>query len=263
MSTTPSAEQRPASRSEFAEGVVRVSDLRKHYGTDGEVVTALAGASLSVSQGAFVAVMGASGSGKSTLLHLIGGLDQPTSGSVVIAGRDLARLTDRERTLFRREHVGVVFQSFNLLPTLTALENVMLPAMIDGRAGPEVRDRASSLLDAVDLSHRLNHRPQAMAGGEQQRVAIARALMNDPVVLLADEPTGNLDTHHGDDVWRLLRRLVSERGCTVIAVTHEASGATFADRVVVLKDGRVSGEFSPGGEGHASDVAARYSELVE
>ncbi len=246
-----------------ADPVVRVSDLHKHYETDGEVITALAGASLSVSRGAFVAVMGASGSGKSTLLHLIGGLDQPTSGSVVMTGRDLARLGDHERTLFRREHIGVVFQAFNLLPTLSALENVMLPAMIDGRTGPEVRDRAKALLASVDLSHRLNHRPQAMAGGEQQRVAIARALMNEPIVLLADEPTGNLDTRHGEDVWRLLGKLVREQGCTVIAVTHEASGATFADRVVVLKDGRVSGEFEPGGEGHASDVAARYTELVE
>ncbi len=225
-------------------------------------MTALADATMHAEPGEFVAVMGSSGSGKSTLLHLIGGLDQPTSGSVRMAGQDIARMSDRDRTLFRRNHIGIVFQAFNLLPTLTALENVMLPAMIDGRSGAELRDRAKSLLESVDLGHRLNHRPQAMAGGEQQRVALARALVNDPIVVLADEPTGNLDTQHAQEVWRLLARLVREQGCTVIAVTHEPSGATFADRVVVLKDGLVTGEITPDGEGNASLVAARYATLV-
>jgi len=263
METAHTSRARAQSATEPRALVVCVSELAKSYNADGERVSALAGVSLEVAGGEFVGVMGASGSGKSTLLHLIGGLDRATSGSVVMAGRELARLTDRERTLFRRDHVGVVFQAFNLLPTLTALENVMLPAMIGGRVGREVEERAKSLLASVDLAHRLRHRPQAMAGGEQQRVAIARALINDPVVVLADEPTGNLDTHHGEDVWRLLARLGRHRGTTIIAVTHEPSGATFADRVVVLKDGTVAGSFEPGGEGHAALVAARYTELVE
>jgi len=253
----------PETAVERHEVVVRVENLVKSYHAEGELVRALSGVSLDVKRGEFLGVMGASGSGKSTLLHLIGGLDQASSGAVVLSGKNLAKLSDRERTLFRRDHVGIVFQAFNLLPTLTALENVMLPAMIGGKVGPDVKARAVALLESVDLGHRMRHRPQAMAGGEQQRVAIARALINDPVVLLADEPTGNLDTHHGDDVWRLLARLVHERGTTIIAVTHEPSGATFTDRVVVLKDGRVAGSFTPGGEGHAAVVASRYTELVQ
>jgi putative ABC transport system ATP-binding protein len=206
--------------------------------------------------------MGASGSGKSTLLHLVGGLDRPTSGSIVIGGRDLGRLSDRERTLFRRRHLGIVFQAYNLLPTLSAIENVRLPAMIEGTDAATADRRAHEVLGLVNLTHRLNHRPQALSGGEQQRVAIARALTNDPLIILADEPTGNLDTQHGRSIWEQLGRLVRDHGRTVLAVTHEPTGATFADRVLVLKDGRIIGEMEPGGEDHASDVAARYTELV-
>lgn len=253
---------RPSDPSPRSKPSVSVTDLRKLYDVGGESVSALSGATMHADPGEFVAVMGSSGSGKSTLLHLIGGLDKPTSGSVRMGDRDLAQMSDRDRTLFRRHHIGIVFQAFNLLPTLSALENVMLPAMIDGRSGARLRDRAKGLLDAVDLGHRMNHRPQALAGGEQQRVALARALVNDPIVVLADEPTGNLDTQHAEEVWRLLARLAREQGCTVIAVTHEPRGATFADRVVVLKDGLVTGEIKPDGEGNASVVAARYATLV-
>jgi len=217
---------------------------------------------MNVEAGSLVVLMGASGSGKSTLLHLLAGLDEPTSGTIEIDGRDLASLSDRERTIFRRRKIGVVFQAYNLLPTLSSLENTMLPAMLDDRSGDDTAERAKELLEIVDLQHRSSHRPQALSGGEQQRVAIARALMNDPVVVLADEPTGNLDTHHSEVIWRKLRELVDEFGKTVVAVTHEPAGATYADTVKVLKDGRIIGDIAPGGEGHASSVAARYAELV-
>jgi len=243
--------------------VLQVVDVQKTFHTGGEPVRALADVSLAVEEGEFVAIMGASGSGKSTLLHLIGGLDKPTLGSIVIEGRGLGRMSDRERTLFRRRRLGFVFQSYNLLPTLSALENIILPAMIDGSDSRAVEAHGRELLDQVKLGHRLTHRPAAMSGGEQQRVAIARALMNDPALVLADEPTGNLDTRHTEVVWRLLAKLSREGGRTVLAVTHESTGATFADRVIFLKDGRVVGTLKPGGEGHASLVAARYAELAD
>ncbi len=199
---------------------LQVTDLRKVYRTGREPVGALDGVSLTIAQGEFVAIMGASGSGKSTLLHLIGGLDEPTSGSIVIEGNDITGMTDKARTLFRRRRLGIVFQQYNLLPTLTAFENVKLPAMLDGRDPEQTAKRAHELLRLVDLAHREHHRPQAMSGGEQQRVAIARALVNEPVLLMADEPTGNLDTRHGEAIWKLLSRLVREKGSTVLAVTH-------------------------------------------
>ncbi len=241
---------------------LEVIDLVKEYDSGAGVVRALSGVSLAVEQGECVAIMGASGSGKSTLLHLVGGLDKPTSGSIVIEGGNLADMTDRRRTLFRRRRLGIIFQAYNLLPTLTALENVALPAVIDGADGREVEARARTLLEQVDLGHRMDHRPQAMAGGEQQRVAIARALMNGPALLLADEPTGNVDTRHGEAIWRLLTSLARDSGRTVLAVTHEPGGATFADRVIVVTDGAIVGQITPGGEGHAALVAARYAELV-
>lgn len=242
--------------------VLQATGLSKAYDTGGEPVHALCDVSLTVEEGEFVTIMGASGSGKSTLLHLLGGLDRPTSGSAIIEGHDLAQMADRKRTRFRRRRLGVIFQAYNLLPTLSALENVALPAILDGTDPREADRRAHELLDRVDLAHRATHRPQALAGGEQQRVAIARALMNNPALIFADEPTGNLDTEHGTAIWRLLASLVSESGRTVLAVTHEADGAAYADRVVVLKDGRIVGEVKPDGEDHATAVAARYRELV-
>ena len=245
-----------------ASEVLRVDDVRKEYQTEGSPVHALAGVSMTVRAGEFVAIMGASGSGKSTLLHLIGGLDAPTSGSIQMEGRDLATMNDRQRTLYRRRRIGIVFQAYNLLPTLSAIENVALPAMLDGLNTTAMQQRAQELLELVDLGHRMQHRPHALSGGEQQRVAIARALMNDPVVVLADEPTGNVDSHHATAIWKLLSRLTRENRCTVSAVTHEAVGAGYADRALVFKDGRVVGEIKPGGEDHAGDVAARYTQLV-
>jgi putative ABC transport system ATP-binding protein len=242
--------------------VLRVHDLRKEYRGGGEVVHALRGVNTAADAGQFIAVMGASGSGKSTLLHLIGGLDLPTSGEILLEGENIARMSDRERTLFRRRRIGFIFQAFNLLPTLTAVENVGLPLLVDGTDGRIMESKARELLGLVDLGHRMTHRPQALSGGEQQRVAIARALVNNPAMILADEPTGNLDSRHAEDIWRLLRKLASERGCTVIAVTHEAAGAAHADRVLVLKDGVAVGELEPRGSGDAALVATGYTKLA-
>ena len=250
-------------REPSVEWVLESSDLCKEYFTGGDPVRALQGVSLNVCRGEFVAIMGASGSGKSTLLHLLGCLDTPTAGSIIIEARDVGRIGDRERTLFRRRRLGIVFQAYNLLPTLSAWENVALPAMFDRACQRDIERKARDVLGQVNLRHRAGHRPQALSGGEQQRVAIARALMNEPAVILADEPTGNLDTAHAATIWRLLASLCREQGRTIVAVTHESDGAAFADRVVVLKDGRVAGEIEPGGEGHASIVASRYRELVD
>ena len=242
--------------------ILETIDLRKDFAAGAEVVHALAGLVLTVEPGTLVAIMGASGSGKSTLLHLLGGLDVPTAGRIVIEGHDLGSMSDRERTLFRRRRLGVVFQAYNLLPTLTAAENVALPLMVDGQGWSSIEEKTSSLLKLVDLEHRRCHRPQAMSGGEQQRVAVARALVNDPAIVLADEPTGNLDSKHSANIWQLLKRLTCQQARTVLAVTHEAAGAAHADRVVVLKDGRVVGEFAPSKEPDAALVATRYTELA-
>ncbi len=242
--------------------ILDVHELCKNYTGLGDVVHALQGVSISVENGEFIAIMGASGSGKSTLLHLLGGLDRPTSGRIVIEGNDLTQMTDRQRTLFRRRRLGIVFQAFNLLPSLSAQENICLPRIVDGANSDAVDAKTRELLAVVDLAHRGHHRPQALSGGEQQRVALARALVNDPAMVLADEPTGNLDSHHADDIWRLLRKLATDQGRTIMAVTHEATGAAYADRIVVLKDGRIVGEIAPHGDGDASLVAARYTELA-
>ena len=252
-------EESPAAADRDA--VLSARHLKKIYG-GGEPVEAIRDATLFLRRGELVAVMGASGSGKSTLLHLLGGLDTPTSGAVIVDGVDLASLSDTQRTLFRRRRMGIVFQAYNLIPTLTAVQNVALPALLDGKVGAAVEAKARALLARVDMLHRAAHRPQALSGGEQQRVAIARALMNDPAVLLADEPTGNLDSAHGEAVWKLLSALTRENGRTIVAVTHECDGAAYADRIIVLKDGVVVGEIPTGGEMDASTLAARYRRLV-
>jgi putative ABC transport system ATP-binding protein len=196
--------------------------------------------SLRVGAGEFVAVTGPSGSGKSTLLQLVGGLDVPSSGRVAVDGRPLAEMSDRDLTIFRRRRVGVVFQSFNLLPTHTAEENVALPLRYDGRPAGEVRERVTRALERVGLLPRRRHRPDQLSGGEQQRVAIARALVSEPAVLLADEPTGNLDTTNGEQVLALLADAHAERGCTVLLVTHDEQAAARAGRTIRLRDGLVT-----------------------
>ena len=251
-----------AARIWLMSAVLQVKDLRKTFRLGAESVHALDGVSLDAPSGEFLVIMGASGSGKSTLLHLIGGLDLPSSGEILIEGQDIASMSDRKRTLLRRSRLGVVFQNFHLLPTLTAIENVALPSLIGGSNNGSAQSLAEDLLKSVDMNHRMQHRPQALSGGEQQRVAIARALLNDPALLLADEPTGNLDSHHAEAIWTLLRKLVDEQQRTVIAVTHEPIGARFADRIVVLKDGKIVGTINDSRSLDATLVATRYTELA-
>jgi putative ABC transport system ATP-binding protein len=219
------------------DAVLVVRGLAKSFGRGAGRVEALAGLDLTLRRGEFVAVTGASGSGKSTLLHLIAGLDRPSAGSVRLDGTDVGALGDEARTLLRRR-VGLVFQSFQLFDTLSAAENVALPLAIAGQRPREARRRAAAALAAVGLSHRRAHRPAQLSGGEQQRVAIARALVAEPLLLLADEPTGSLDSACGAEVMALFRRLVDGHGVTLLLVTHDAGHAALADRVVRLRDGQ-------------------------
>ena len=223
--------------------VYELVDVRKRYGTRRNYVEALRGITLTIRRGEFVAVMGPSGSGKTTLLSILGLLTRPTSGIVRIFGRDVMRLTDKQATLLRRRTIGFIFQTFNLVPWLTAYENVELALAIGEYTGNR-RARVMSLLSSVGLEHRANHRPMELSGGEQQRVAIARALANDPTVILADEPTGNLDTKSGLQVMGILRSLVEE-GRTVVMVTHDQKMAEMADRIVKIRDGKILGEVIP------------------
>lgn len=243
--------------------VIEVQDLHKTYHLGDEAIPALRGVGLSVERGRFAAIMGASGSGKTTLLHLIGGLDLPDRGLIRVDGQVVPSLSDHERTLFRRRRLGIIFQAFNLMPSLTALENVMLPMLIDGVSTADARRRADELIERVRLSHRVRHRPATLSGGEQQRVAIARALMTRPVLILADEPTGNLDPTSAVQIWTLLRELAEQTQTTILMVTHEAAAAAYADVVHVLKQGRFTGTIEAGGCADAALVAARYSQLAD
>jgi putative ABC transport system ATP-binding protein len=218
---------------------VALERVRKEFRRGGETVCALDDVSLDIPAGQFCVVMGPSGSGKSTLLHLVAGIDAPSAGRVRVDGRDLATLSDDERTLLRRRRIGLVFQFFNLLPTLSALENAALPLQLDGVPRGEAERRARASLAELGLSDRLDHRPHQLSGGQMQRVAVARALVGGPALLLADEPTGNLDSHSGEEVLRLLRATADARGHTVVMVTHDEHAARVGDRVVRLQDGRI------------------------
>ena len=220
--------------------VLQAKSLHKRYELGEHSVDALAGVDFVVQEGDFVAIMGPSGSGKSTLLHLIGGLDQPSDGEVTVADKRLSMMKDKQITLLRRRNIGFVFQFFNLLPTLSAEENITLPLLIDGKRISKYKERLATLLDLVGLSERRKHKPEQLSGGEQQRVALARALVTEPALVLADEPTGNLDTKTGKAIMELLRRSCDELGQTVIVVTHDPRAALFADRVVFLQDGLIS-----------------------
>jgi putative ABC transport system ATP-binding protein len=217
--------------------IVAATDLVRRYGEGEAAVNALAGVSVAFAAGQYAAIMGPSGSGKSTLMHCLAGLDRPTSGSVVVAGVELSKLTDKALTELRRDKIGFIFQSFNLLPVLTAEENILLPLSIAGRKP----DRAwyEQLVETVGLSDRLTHRPSQLSGGQAQRVAVARALVSRPAVVFADEPTGNLDSKASAEVLQLLRRAVDDLGQTVIMVTHDPEAAAVSDRLVVLTDGRI------------------------
>ena len=219
--------------------VIEARGLKKTYHTGSVGVEVLRGVDVEIRRGEFVAIMGPSGSGKSTLLHLLGGIDVPTEGWVRLNGEDLSALDDDGRTLIRRRRLGFIFQAFNLLPTLTAEENVALPLELDGIPSAQARGRAQALLDQVGMSHRRRHVPSQLSGGEQQRLAVARALVIEPVLLLADEPTGNLDSVSGRQVAALLRGLGDHLKQTIVLVTHDAALAACADRLVQLHDGRV------------------------
>ena len=221
---------------------VRIVDVRKSYGSGESLVHALDGVTVDFGTGRFTAVMGPSGSGKSTLMHVAAGLDSATSGSVLLGDTDLTGLKDKALTALRRDRLGFVFQQFNLVPTLTAAENITLPMRLAGRpADPAWVDR---IIDVVGLRDRLSHRPSELSGGQQQRVAVARALANRPEVVFADEPTGNLDSRSGAEVLTVLRRSVDETAQTVVMVTHDPVAASYADRVVFLADGQVVGELA-------------------
>jgi putative ABC transport system ATP-binding protein len=216
-----------------------VDNVTKYFHQGDRKVTALDGISLEVPVGRFMAIMGASGSGKSTLLHLMAGLAIADAGQVRINGTDLGTMNDYDLTLFRRRNIGLVFQSFNLIPTLTAQENVMLPLMLDGRNGKANSAKVTEILTNLGLAKRAEHRPDAMSGGEQQRVAIGRALVTNPAVILADEPTGNLDSANSKAVCELLRDLSTVQGKTIVMVTHEPTVAAYAQEIVVLRDGKI------------------------
>jgi putative ABC transport system ATP-binding protein len=217
--------------------VVAAGDLVRRYGDGDTAVHALRGVSLAIERGKLTAVMGPSGSGKSTLMHILAGLDKPTSGEVTVAGVDVTGLDDTELTKLRRDHIGFIFQFFNLLPMLTAAENIALPLKLAG--GRPDEGWLAELIATVGLGERLSHRPSELSGGQQQRVAVARALVSRPSVVFADEPTGNLDSTTGGEILRLLRRSVDELGQTTVMVTHDAHAAAIADRVVFLADGHI------------------------
>ncbi len=223
--------------------MIELKNASKKYQQGSREVHALRSVSLSIRKGEFLSIMGPSGSGKSTLLNLIGGLDQPTDGEIFIDGRPLHGISDDELTLIRRRRVGFIFQFFNLLPILTAVENVCLPLLLEGTPFSQIRPKAVELLERMGLGTRVEHRPEQLSGGEMQRVAIARALVTNPAVLLADEPTGNLDSHTSEDIFLLLKSL-NEQGQTIVMVTHDPRAAAYGSRIITLKDGALSEDIS-------------------
>jgi putative ABC transport system ATP-binding protein len=240
--------------------LIQVENLTKVYGTGNTAVVALDHVQLTVNPGEFVAVMGPSGCGKSTLLHLLGGLDRPTEGNVSIDGQPLAQMSDDAVTQLRRRKIGFVFQFFNLIPILSSIENAALPLMLDGGNPVETKQKAIEWLTKVGLGHRLASRPDQLSAGQQQRVAIARALITDPVLVLADEPTGNLDTKSSDEIAGLLKQVAKEWNRSVLMVTHDPRIAAYADRIVFLKDGKVVNEVQL--EARNADNAKSVSQIM-
>ena len=241
--------------------MIRCEDVHKTYALGGRRVHALRGVNLSIDRPGFYAIMGRSGSGKSTLLHLLGALDAPDSGAITIGATRVDTLSDREATAFRRRGVGIVFQQFNLIPTLTAVENVELPGVLAGDSARELRTRAERLLDELGVGDRATHRPEALSGGEQQRVAIARALLYEPAVVLADEPTGNLDSASSERLWTLFAEIARRKSMTVVMVTHEPAAAAHCETIFILSDGVVAGTIDSESL-DAGGVAARYQLAV-
>jgi putative ABC transport system ATP-binding protein len=217
--------------------ILQVKDLVKTYGKDNTTVMALNGVSFSVEKGQFVAVVGASGSGKSTLMHLIGGVDRPTSGSVVVDGVEIFKLNESELAIFRRRKIGIIYQFYNLIPTLTVQENIMLSCLLDNRK-PDP-DKLRTILETIGLTDRAKHLPNELSGGQQQRVAVGRALINNPALILADEPTGNLDSKSSREVIDLLKRSNQQYNQTLLVITHDEKIARQADRVITISDGQI------------------------
>ncbi|MBN1681570.1 MAG: ABC transporter ATP-binding protein [Anaerolineae bacterium] len=242
--------------------VVRTESLTKIYGDAPRQVRALNEVSLNIDAGEFVAIMGSSGSGKSTLLYNLGGLEMPTSGQVWFNQTDLSTMNDNELSQLRRQQIGFVFQFFNLIPVLTAQENVAMPLILDGVSHLDATRRADQALEKVGLSERKTHRPAELSGGEQQRVAIARALVTNPALILGDEPTGNLDSHSGDEVVSLLRNVVDQWGRTLVIVTHDPRIAAHADRIIFLKDGQIVDETHLKGQASADQIRAQLSKVA-
>ncbi len=231
------------------QNILETKDLRKYYGTGANQVRALDGVSLSVKQGEFVAVVGTSGSGKSTLLHMLGGLDRPTAGKVFVEGKDIFSLKDDALCIFRRRKIGFVFQSYNLVPVLNAEENITLPIELDGNRID--RNFIREIVEILGLEQKLNSLPGELSGGQQQRVAIARALATKPAIILADEPTGNLDSATSQDVLSLLKVTGDQFGQTIVMITHNEEIAQTADRIIRIEDGRIAGSGYKGGDHHA------------
>ncbi|MBN1566188.1 MAG: ABC transporter ATP-binding protein [Anaerolineae bacterium] len=242
--------------------VVRAEALTKVYGDAKRQIHALKQVSISIEAGEFVAIMGPSGSGKSTLLYLLGGLEQPTSGQVWINRTDLSTMNDDQLSQLRRQQIGFVFQFFNLIPVLTAQENVAMPMILDGTPRPEALRQADLALEKVGLSARAPHRPAELSGGEQQRVAVARALATNPALILGDEPTGNLDSHSGDEVVSILRNVVDQWGRTLVVVTHDPQIAAHADRIIFLKDGQIVDENRLKGQTNADRIREQLSRVA-
>jgi putative ABC transport system ATP-binding protein len=241
--------------------LIQAKGLTKIYGSGATAVTALDHVNLNVNAGEFVAIMGSSGSGKSTMLHLLGGLDRPSAGGVSIDGTDIAAMRDDDLTKLRRRKIGFIFQFFNLIPVLNALENASLPVTLDGVKPAEAKKRATEWLQRFGLGDRLASRPDQLSGGQQQRVAVARTLVAEPALVLADEPTGNLDTRTGDEIASLLRQVTKDYGRTVVMVTHDPRIAAYADRIVFLKDGRVVDETNLERRGSAQKIVAKIREI--
>ena len=218
--------------------MINIKNISKIYNIGSEKLTVLEDVSLNIEKGEFVAIVGASGSGKSTLMNMIGGLDRPSRGEVIIEGEDISKFKDKKMSKFRNEKIGFVFQSFNLDTTLTALENVMMPLMIAGVSDKEMKGKAKSVLEALGIGDRMKHKPTELSGGQRQRVSIARALVNDPKIILADEPTGNLDSKSGAAAMDMLTNF-KKKGYTIVMVTHNMEEARYADRVIKIKDGKV------------------------
>ncbi|PJI08536.1 MULTISPECIES: ABC transporter ATP-binding protein [Clostridium] len=222
-----------------AKNVIEAKGLNKTFKLGKMDVEVLKNINIDIKEGEFVSIMGPSGSGKSTLLYLLGGLDKPTSGSVKIAGKELSTMNDKQQSIMRRRDVGFVFQFYNLIPNLNVEENIMLPILLDGKKVKNYKDRLENILDTVGLTERRKHTPRELSGGQQQRVAIARALINEPDVILADEPIGNLDSKTGTEVMELLRKINIEQGKTIVQVTHSAEAAKYGQRIIYVKDGKV------------------------